>query len=148
MAKTKKKESEGLDLIENPDAIVSKTEEFFNDKKNQNTVFGIVGVIAVILLAYLGYNYYISSRNTEAQEEMFQAVYYFEADSLGKALNGDGNNYGFLDITDLYSGTKAANLSSRPSPFPRTTTTSSPSSTNSTKEPLSATMVSTTAEGN
>lgn len=111
MAKTKKKETEGLDLIEDPDAIVSKTEEFFNDKKNQNTVFGIGGVIALILLGYLGYNYFIGNKNTEAQEEMYQAVYYFEADSLGKALNGDGNSYGFLDIADIYSGTKAANLS-------------------------------------
>ena len=43
---------------------------------------------------------------------MFQAIYYFEADSLGSALNGDGNNYGFLDIMDEYSGTEAANIAS------------------------------------
>jgi hypothetical protein len=41
---------------------------------------------------------------------MFQAVYYFEADSLDKALNGDGNNLGFLEIIDEYSVTDAANL--------------------------------------
>ena len=41
---------------------------------------------------------------------MFQAVYYFESDSLNKALNGDGINLGFLDIIDEYSGTDAANL--------------------------------------
>lgn len=111
MAKTKTKEgNEGLDLIENPDVLVSKTEDFFNQKKNQNLVFGIGGVIALIVVAYMGYQYYISNRNQEAQEEMFQAVYYFEADSLGKALNGDGNSYGFVDITDYYSGTEAANL--------------------------------------
>ncbi|MFY0687994.1 MAG: tetratricopeptide repeat protein [Cyclobacteriaceae bacterium] len=110
MAKTKNG-GDGLDLIENPDAIVSKTEEFFNDKKNQNVVFGIGGVLAALVLGYLGFNYYTTNRNIEAQDEMFQAVYYFEADSLTKALNGDGNSYGFLDITDLYSGTAAANLS-------------------------------------
>ena len=42
---------------------------------------------------------------------MFQAVYYFESDSLVKALNGDGNNYGFLEIIDEYNFTKAANVS-------------------------------------
>ena len=42
---------------------------------------------------------------------MFQAVYYFEQDSLVKALNGDGNNYGFLEIIDEYSLSDAANLS-------------------------------------
>ena len=41
---------------------------------------------------------------------MFQAVYYFEADSLDKALNGDGNNLGFLDIADEYGITDAGNL--------------------------------------
>ena len=41
---------------------------------------------------------------------MFQAVYYFEADSLDKALNGDGNNLGFLEIIDEYGITDAANL--------------------------------------
>ena len=42
---------------------------------------------------------------------MFQAVYYFEQDSLVKALNGDGNNYGFLEIIDEYGFSEAANLS-------------------------------------
>jgi tetratricopeptide (TPR) repeat protein len=111
MAKTKTKQgNEGLDLIENPDALVSKTEEFFNQKRNQNIVFGVGGVLALLVVAFMAYQYYINNRNQEAQEEMFQAVYYFEADSVGKALNGDGNNYGFLDITDYYSGTEAANL--------------------------------------
>ena len=36
MARSKNEESKGLDLIENPEAIISKTEAFFNDKKNQN----------------------------------------------------------------------------------------------------------------
>ncbi len=98
-------------MIENPDAIVSKAEEFFNNKKNQNVVFGVGGVIMLVALAFLVYNYIIGNRNQEAQTEMFQAVYYYEADSLGKALNGDGNNYGFLDIIDIYSGTNASNLS-------------------------------------
>ena len=38
MARSKNKESKGLDLIENPEAIISKTEAFLNDKKNQNIV--------------------------------------------------------------------------------------------------------------
>jgi TolA-binding protein len=41
---------------------------------------------------------------------MFQAVFYFEADSLNTALNGDGNNLGFLAIIDDYGITEAANL--------------------------------------
>ena len=90
--------------------LAGKAEEFFNNSKNRNLVFGIGGVIAIAILAFLGYKYFITGKNTEAQKEMFQAVHYFEADSLGKALNGDGINYGFLDIIDNYGGTDAANL--------------------------------------
>ena len=41
---------------------------------------------------------------------MFQAVYYFEQDSIEFALNGDGSNAGFLKIIDDYGRTDAANL--------------------------------------
>jgi tetratricopeptide (TPR) repeat protein len=41
---------------------------------------------------------------------MIMAEKYFEQDSLQLAINGDGLNYGFIDIADEYSGTKAANL--------------------------------------
>ena len=111
MAKSKNKEPKGLDLIENSEVIINKTEAFINDKKNQNIVFITVGIATLILSAFMGFSHIKKNENIEAQEEMFQAVYYFESDSIGLALNGDGNNYGFLDITSLYSGTDAANLS-------------------------------------
>ncbi len=111
MAKTKSKTNEGIELIENPEIIAGKAEEFFSSKKNQTAVSIVVLVLALAVAGYFGYNYYITSKNKEAQQEMFQAVYYFEADSLGLALNGDGNNYGFLQIISDYSGTDAANLS-------------------------------------
>ena len=41
---------------------------------------------------------------------MFQAVYYFEADSLDRALDGDGNNLGLLQIIEDYPWTESANL--------------------------------------
>tara|TARA_B100000575_G_C23127526_1_gene653466 strand:- start:190 stop:891 length:702 start_codon:yes stop_codon:yes gene_type:complete len=111
MAKSKNKESKGLDLIENSEEIINKTEAFLNDKKNQNIVFISIGISSLIFLAFMGFSHLKKNNNIEAQEEMFQAVYYFESDSIGLALNGDGNNYGFLDIISLYSGTDAANLS-------------------------------------
>lgn len=113
MAKSKKniKPGKGEELIENPEVLaeqISKTEEYL--EKNKNLVFMLGGVIAVIIAGYFFYNYWITNRNQEAQNEMFQAVYYFEADSLDKALNGDGNNLGLLEIIEDYSYTKAANL--------------------------------------
>lgn len=113
MAKSKIKESpkKGEDLLENPEALaeqISKTEEFI--EKNKMMVFIVGGAIAAVVAAYFFYNYWSTNQNELAQNEMFQAVYYFEADSLDKALEGDGNNYGFLEIIDEYSMTDAANL--------------------------------------
>jgi len=42
---------------------------------------------------------------------MFMAQNYFEKDSFNLALNGDGNNLGFLDIIDGFGSTDAGNLS-------------------------------------
>ena len=107
-----KKENNEVLPIENTDAInetLSKSEEFINNNKNK--IFTVLGVIVLILLGFSIFSYIKSNQNNTAQEEMFQAVYYFEKDSLVQALNGDGNNYGFLEIIDEYGLSDAANLS-------------------------------------
>lgn len=109
MAKGKKKD-EGNEIFEDPNAIVDKANEFFDSKKNRTLVFTIGGILAAVIVAFSAYNYYITDQNSTAQEELFQAQFYFEADSLGLALNGDGNSYGFLEIIEEFPGTKAANL--------------------------------------
>lgn len=100
------------ELLENPDALretlTSGTEEFV--KKNAGLLTGIAVAIALLIGGFFGYRYYKNNQNEAAQEEMFQAVFYFESDSLSRALNGDGNNYGFLEIIDEYGGTDASNL--------------------------------------
>ena len=99
------------DFIENPDALVeqfSKTEEFF--QKHKNLVFGVIGGLLLVVGGFLGYRYYVSSQDEIAQREMFQAVFYFEQDSLTQALNGDGLNFGLLDIIQDYGATDAGNL--------------------------------------
>ncbi len=111
MAKSKKKKSGASDLLESSDVLrekFSKTEEYF--EKHKNVVFSIVGIIIVIVVGFFLFRYYVHSQNHKAEVDMFQAIYYYEADSLDKALNGDGNNYGFLDIIDNYSLTKSADL--------------------------------------
>jgi tetratricopeptide (TPR) repeat protein len=115
MAKTKKASSKngGNEILESSEALaeqLSRTEQFLED--NKTVVFTVIGLIVAIIAGYIGFNYYTDSRNQVAQRELFQAVYYFEADSLGKALNGDGNSFGFLEIADEYAFTDAANLAS------------------------------------
>ncbi|WP_114777638.1 tetratricopeptide repeat protein [Botryobacter ruber] len=112
MAKeTVKKHNEFEEIVENPDALadrLAQSEDFV--KRNKGTLLGVfIAIAALIVGGFLYYNYR-SSQNREAQEAMFQAVHYFEADSLGKALNGDGQYEGLLTIADDYSGTDAGNL--------------------------------------
>ncbi|WP_347159925.1 tetratricopeptide repeat protein [Pontibacter chitinilyticus] len=112
MAKEKvKKHSEFEELVENPDALADRfanSEDFV--KRNKSVLLGVfVAIAAVIVGGFLYYNYR-RTQNEEAQRAMFQAVYYFEADSLNKALNGDGQYDGLLRIADEYSGTDAGNL--------------------------------------
>ncbi|WP_299437367.1 tetratricopeptide repeat protein [uncultured Aquimarina sp.] len=102
------------------DEGASRTEEWV--AANQKYIFIIVGAIAVVVLGYLGYQKYIQEpKELEASNEMFKAQEYFDnavngnttlSDSLYTlALNGGDGKYGFLEIIENYSGTKAANLS-------------------------------------
>lgn len=99
------------------DETASKTEAFV--EKNQKYIFVIIGVVAVIVLGYLGYNEFIAKPKQEsAMNDMFQAQKYFEEavngtekDSLyNLALNGGDGKFGMLDIVEEYSGTPTANL--------------------------------------
>ncbi len=78
------------------------------NKKRINTV------VTVILAAVVGYfaytKLYNEPREQKAATAMAFAQRYFEADSVDKALNGDGQHKGFLFVMKKYSGTKAANL--------------------------------------
>ncbi len=106
-----KKEDHKHDLLEKPEALADKLEGAEHwVEENAKLVIGIGAGIALIVAGYFGFNYYKSNQNDIAQKEMFQAVYYFEADSLKLALEGDGNNLGFVDIADDYGITEAGNL--------------------------------------
>lgn len=111
MSKKNRAGSSQNDLLENPEALadqLSKTEEFLEN--NKELVFTVMGLIILVVGGYFGFDYYKNSQDEKAQSEMFQAIYYFESDSLDLALNGDGINLGFLDIIDEYPITDAANL--------------------------------------
>jgi TolA-binding protein len=106
-----KKEEHKHELLENPEAIKDRLIGAENwIESNPKIVVGIAVVILLAIGGYFGFHYYKSTQNVEAQKEMYQAVYYFEADSLGKALDGDGNSFGFLQIIDKYGITDAGKL--------------------------------------
>ncbi len=96
------------------EAIVEEVEgkPTINDfiSNNQNLLLVIGGII---LLVIVGLIYLVSTRkqaNIEANNEMFNAIYYFEEDSLNKALNGDGINASLLDIVDEFGSSDAGDV--------------------------------------
>lgn len=105
------KKNSGLEFLEDPDALEGKLEDvgdYF--QQNKNIVLGILGGIVLLVAGFFGYRYYISSQDETAQIEMFPSVYQLEADSLKKALNGDGKTPGLLSVADNYGSTKGGNL--------------------------------------
>ncbi|MCB0490187.1 MAG: tetratricopeptide repeat protein [Cyclobacteriaceae bacterium] len=105
------KKEENKDLLENPEVIAEKVEGVEHwIENNPKIVFGVVGALLLVVGGYFGFRYYVGTQEEVAQKEMFQAVYYFEADSLNLALKGDGNNLGFEQIIDDFGMTDAANL--------------------------------------
>ena len=99
------------------DETASKTEDFV--AANQKYIFIIIGVVAVLVLGYLGYQKLIEEpANEEGMNEMYHAQKQFNdavsgisSDSLyNVALKGSEGKYGMLDIIKEYSGTPASNL--------------------------------------
>jgi tetratricopeptide (TPR) repeat protein len=108
MAEDKKVATEHT-AIENVGEALSKAEQFIEN--NQKILTIIVVALVVVVGGFFGYKkLYLAPLEKEASSQMFAAEQYFEKDSFNLALNGDGNNFGFVKIIDQYGLTKAANL--------------------------------------
>lgn len=104
MAENKKKKD--FDLPHS----VDKAEIFY--LKNSKTI-NVIGLIIIALVGgYFGYKYlYMAPREKRAEVMVYKAQQYFGVDSFRLALNGDGNNYGFLQVIRRYGNTRVGNLS-------------------------------------
>ncbi|RUA11832.1 MAG: hypothetical protein DSY83_16060 [Flavobacteriia bacterium] len=117
-AQVEEHDSTTAEVFNTLDEGASRTEAWV--QKNQNYILGVIGAVAIGVLAYLGYHQFIQKpKEASAANELFYPQQYFdqalasetEKDSLFTlALNGAEGKYGFLDIIEEYSGTKAANL--------------------------------------
>lgn len=107
---TKDKKNNQADNLTEVESALTRTEQFL--ESNQKLIGIVIGAIVVVTVGYLGLNkFYLEPRDKDAQDQMFMAQNYFEKDSFNLALNGDGNNPGFLDIIDDFGSTDAGNLS-------------------------------------
>jgi len=100
------------------DETASRSEQWII--KNRKVIFGVLGAVVVVILGYLAYQKYVQvPKEKEAANELAFPKVYFEdamtnsvaADSLFTlALEGADGKYGFIDVAEKYSGTKAGNL--------------------------------------
>ncbi|NEN23888.1 tetratricopeptide repeat protein [Cryomorpha ignava] len=108
---SKKVNKPGDDSAVNVAEVYSKTEKYVDD--NRNTLLIIAGILVVLFAGYFAVTrLYLQPRSEEAMNLMWKAEYWFEIDSLDKALVGNESYYGFEFIADEYSNTKAGDLAS------------------------------------
>src|SRR5437762_9593323 len=89
--------------------VYGKAEHYI--EQNQKSLSVIVGAIVLLIGGYFAWTkLYVAPMEIDAQKDMFVAEQYFEKDSIKKAINGDGNYFGFKYIVDEYGVTKAGNL--------------------------------------
>ena len=98
-------------LLEDPDELAARlaeSEDFV--RRNQGVLLTVLGLVLAGIVGFFGYNYWRNEQNQKATAAMFQAVNYWEADSLKKARMGDGKAPGLETVSDQYASTKAGNL--------------------------------------
>lgn len=88
--------------------VITKARDFWARNGKWTTIASII----VILVAggWYGYQkFMVAPKEAKAAEVMFRAEEYYRMDSVSKALNGDGQYWGFLKVISQYGGTKAGN---------------------------------------
>lgn len=98
-------------LLEDPNALANRlvgSEDFM--RRNKSLLLGALAVLVLAVAGGLGYYAWRGTQNEKGQAALFRAVEYWEADSLTKAMKGDGQYDGLTTVASQYSGTKASNL--------------------------------------
>lgn len=91
--------------------FVTKVLNFFN--KYQNIIYGVIIGLLVIVCGFIAFNrFYIQKKTNEASAMLSKPISWYmagDSTSLNKALEGDDENDGFLDIASNYKLTRTAN---------------------------------------
>ena len=98
-------------LLEDPDALAARlvdSEEFV--RSNRNVLLGLLAAVVLAVVGGFGYYTWSTQQDQKAQATIFRAVNNWEADSLNKALKGDGKAPGLTTVANEYGSTKAGNL--------------------------------------
>ncbi len=91
------------------EAVIAKAKDFWG-KYGKMLTIASVAVILVVGGWYIYKSYFKNPKEAKAADAIFKAEEYYRMDSVNLALNGDGQNLGFLKVIDKFGGTKSANL--------------------------------------
>ena len=105
---TKQNVKQGEERLENVEEALSKTELWIEN--NQKTLWIILIALLVIAFGIYGVTKYKQKRDKAASSLIYKAQDHFNKEEYDVALNGDGNNLGFLDIVNTYGSTKTGKL--------------------------------------
>jgi tetratricopeptide (TPR) repeat protein len=108
MADSKKNELTQDPLIQ----WFEKSSEYL--QTNKTSIIGIAVAVVVITGSIIGYSFYSTAQEEQAQQLLSIAEGYYAQGDYQKALDGDSFEltYGFRAITNDFSGTDAGNLAS------------------------------------
>ena len=106
-----KKNNEKAEVrVEGVEQALTKAEQFLESYQKQ--ILWVVGMLIGIVFIYMAFqHFYVEQKSQEAAAQMFPAEQYFESGLWDQALNGYGNNLGFIDIISEYKFTPSAKLS-------------------------------------
>jgi len=94
---------------EEHEVVIAKAKDFWEKYSKPVMIVSVLIILAVG--GWYGYREFVNKpRENKAVEAMFRAEEYYRMDSISKALNGDGQSWGFLRVIDKYGGTEAGNL--------------------------------------
>lgn len=82
----------------------------FVEKNKKVLGYSFAAVLAVVIASLLAYQYIYTPRVEKAADTIAAAQQLFQNGEFDKALNGEGQTAGFLQIADEYSMTPSANL--------------------------------------
>ncbi len=97
------------DPEERIESALNRTEDFLHN--NGRTLLIVVAVLVLAIGGWFAYKHlYLANRNEKAAAMMYVAQQNFAQKMWDVALEGDGNNSGFLDMIEHYGGTPEGNL--------------------------------------
>lgn len=94
-----------METTQSPNAVTKLWEQY----SKQLSLVALI-IIFIVGAWYAYQEFYQSPKEKKAVEALFRAEEYYRKDSIALALNGDGQNLGFIKFIEKHNGTKAANL--------------------------------------